>query len=135
MGKTVKQLSRRARKLLDRIHGGQFYKWTPEPGPVMQELLDAGFIGTSGRVVLIERCYVPRGFKSISKETYPSWTCAHLETRSHEQSNVNGEFKETWESCKACGFTKNYVAVAIPKQVTDVNAPIKKAFSFGSLLK
>ena len=138
MAKTIRSLSRTARKMLDRIHAGHFYKWTDEPGPVMQELLDAGFVESSGRVVVVERFFVPKGFRSVSHEKYPAWTCAHLEYRAHEQVTADGEYTESWDQCRACGFQLNYKATAIPKKIdlTPENpAPIRKAFNFGALVK
>lgn len=136
MAKTIKQLSRRARKLLDRIHAGKFYRWTDQPGPAMQELLDAGFVGTSGRVTKIEACFVPKGFKSMSHEKYPSWTCAHMETFHRENVTQDGEYTESYDKCAACGHVVNYKATPIPKKIEDTNSPvIKRAFTFGSLIK
>jgi hypothetical protein len=57
---TDAKLSKRARDLLERVRNGAFYRpWSPDLPKAMKELEDAGLVATTGRVVVIELCYVP----------------------------------------------------------------------------
>lgn len=54
------KLSKRAQNLLYRVRKGAFYRpWSPDLPKAMKELEDAGLVVTTGRVVVVERCYVP----------------------------------------------------------------------------
>lgn len=62
-------LSPRAQKLYDRLLAGHWYSWGDDRTPKsMQELLDAGLVGTLGRVEKVRRCYVPAGSKPFQLE-------------------------------------------------------------------
>lgn len=53
-------LSNNALKVYERLIKGHFYQPHSSKCPkAMQELIDAGLVGIAGRVVVIERCYVP----------------------------------------------------------------------------
>lgn len=70
-------VSTRARKLLDRLRAGKFYPVWDSHGlnrrtpKAMQELIDAGLVGTAGRVCLVVSCYVPDGYTPYIEEKFP----------------------------------------------------------------
>jgi diphthamide synthase (EF-2-diphthine--ammonia ligase) len=68
----IEKLSSRARKLYRRLQAGKFYPaWRHDTPAVMTELIDAGLVGTCGRVVKIVACYVPvHNYKSFQMETF-----------------------------------------------------------------
>ena len=67
MPRPRKTLSKRAIKLLHRLYDGHWYSAVDgKVTPVMQELLEAGLVGTIGRVKVIERCFVPKGSKPVN---------------------------------------------------------------------
>jgi len=55
------------------MYAGDFYTGDKHglPTPVIQELIDAGLVGTMGRVQRIVRCYVPKGTKPFRLESIP----------------------------------------------------------------
>lgn len=66
------KLSKRAKAMLRRLYDGRFYAdKTNMVGPVMQELLDAGFVVSGGRVESIVRCWMPKGTKPFKCEKFP----------------------------------------------------------------
>lgn len=67
------ELSRRAAKLLRRLHQGVFYpcNYDSPNHKAMRELLDKGLVGRMGRVQTIRLCYVPKGAKPFKAETIP----------------------------------------------------------------
>lgn len=68
----TKPLSKAAQKMLTRLRQGAWYPWEPNKIPkAMQELIDAGLVGSCGRVKSIIRCWVPIGFQPAKQEVYP----------------------------------------------------------------
>jgi len=66
----MSELSANARKLLERVKKGHFYKAYDAPKS-MKELEDAGLVYKTGRVVVIESCYVPtEGYTPYVEEEY-----------------------------------------------------------------
>ena len=64
-------LSKRARKMLDRIERGAFYRPHVDGGPTLDELYASGVIKRVGRVVTIEACYVPAfGYRPFQCERF-----------------------------------------------------------------
>ena len=54
------ELSKSAKRMLERLRAGHFYKWDPHQIPkAMAELEAAGLVGTCGRVQVMVRCWVP----------------------------------------------------------------------------
>lgn len=54
------ELSNRAQRLLARVKAGHWYRpFNPNTPKAMQELVAAGLVSTTGRVVVIELAYVP----------------------------------------------------------------------------
>lgn len=74
-----KPLSNRAEKLLERVERGEFYKqFDPKLPKAMEELVQAGLVGTAGRVVLVERFYVPeKGYKPYEREVFGTDVAGH----------------------------------------------------------
>lgn len=68
-------LSKRARKMYDRVQSpaNWYPAMGPEPKGAMKELVDAGLVGTMGRVVLVQRFYVPTDAIPLKHERYPSY--------------------------------------------------------------
>lgn len=67
-----RKLSTRAKRLLDRVRDGAFYQAFGSRVPdSMQELVDAGLVTTTGRVVSVMACYVPTtGYTPYQAEVY-----------------------------------------------------------------
>lgn len=65
-------ISKRAEKLLSRIKRGEFYRAYDSRVPkAMRELEDAGLVSVTGRVVVIEACYVPAtGYRPYKHESF-----------------------------------------------------------------
>lgn len=70
-----KKLSKRAVKTLQRIRNGAFYKaYNPNNPKTIEELISAGLIKKTGRVVVIESCYVPTtGYAPYIPEQFVSF--------------------------------------------------------------
>jgi len=68
----MNELSANARKLLERVKKGHFYRaYDPGLPKSMKELEDAGLVYKTGRVVVIESCYVPtEGYTPYVEEKY-----------------------------------------------------------------
>lgn len=68
----MSKLSKRAEKMLRRVQAGEFYKLENyHNSPAMRELLDAGLVTTTGRVVIIEACFVPAvGYTPFTQEKF-----------------------------------------------------------------
>ncbi len=66
------KLPKRAQKLWERVKDGEYYRpWDPKLPKAMKELQDAGLVATVGRVVVIERCYVPaKGYTPYVPEKF-----------------------------------------------------------------
>lgn len=66
-------LSPRAQRTWDKLRkGNKFYPVQfPEPGPVIKELIDKGYVMTGGRVARIVSCYVPCGTTPLTREQFP----------------------------------------------------------------
>jgi hypothetical protein len=66
-------LSKRAENLLARVRRGEWYPTFGRHVPkAMRELVDAGMVGTAGRVVTVKSCYVPaEGFIELQRERFP----------------------------------------------------------------
>lgn len=77
MARKHPKISKRAQVILRRLHAGIFYPVYDQKTPkAMTELLDAGLVGSIGRVTRIEACYVPMGtkpFKDVSIPARPKW--------------------------------------------------------------
>jgi len=73
LNRKIARLSPAARKLFERVlDPDNFYKaHAPRVPKAMIELEVAGLVGTMGRVVSIERCYVPRGTRPLKLEKFP----------------------------------------------------------------
>jgi len=65
-------LSTRALKLYQRVIAGGFYNPHSDRTPnAMKELINNGLVGTAGRVVVVERCFVPtHGYKCYQPEEF-----------------------------------------------------------------
>lgn len=65
-------LSARARKLLERVRRGEYYRAHHERLPkAMKELEDAGLVTVTGRPIVFEACYVPTsGYKPYVPEKF-----------------------------------------------------------------
>jgi len=64
-------VSKRARKLFERIESGRFYRAYGEGNPkAMTELLDAGLIKRYPKVVVIASAMVPHNYEASYVESY-----------------------------------------------------------------
>lgn len=62
----------RARKLYARVARGKWYPAYEDRTPAAtQELVDAGLVRVMGRVEVWRACYVPKGTKPGTPETFP----------------------------------------------------------------
>lgn len=65
-------LSIPAQKLWKNVQKSErFYPWTPKPSKYMQELIDAGLVVTSGRVIKMGSFFTPKGVKPFTVEEFP----------------------------------------------------------------
>lgn len=68
----MSELSRRAQKLLGRLHAGRWYRaYAGDTPKAMEELKDAGLVAVCGRVVTLEACFVPVGTTPAVMEKIP----------------------------------------------------------------
>lgn len=65
------KLSKRAEITLRRLHAGIWYSAQAPLTKAMEELIDAGLVGTIGRPKVIERVFVPKGTKGYRDVRIP----------------------------------------------------------------
>lgn len=107
-------------KMLERIRAGHYYPaggpnnpWERPESKNLQVLLDHGLITAAGRWVLIKSYYVPIGFKSVWKETFPKFVCTHANAYTAEYGEIDRpESRYTATRCPTC----NEVLEMIPYQ-------------------
>lgn len=80
MESNTPKLSKRAAKVLYRMHCGSWYPWSPKPTRAVQELIDAGLVKEMGRVNVVRLCYVPVATTPFQMEVIPRAPIGLVET-------------------------------------------------------
>jgi hypothetical protein len=127
--------------MLARIEQGHWYKWTQNPSPVMQELIEAGHITSALRAERYVAAFVPIGYKSRNPDQYPKRRCPHLEVRLLMVEAVDeNTIPTTVASCVVCGKSgdellgkvkkRKAAPLSLPAPDPEVVQP-KPSFKFG----